>query len=58
MDYMRNSDFGPTSGSNPWKDPLQEMAGGSLADLEKKIRERNERFRRLLGSPELPKALS
>ena len=27
------------------KDPLQDLAGGSLADLEKKIRERNERFR-------------
>jgi len=28
------------------EDPLQDLAGGSLADLEKKIRERNERFRR------------
>ncbi|CAE7603221.1 unnamed protein product [Symbiodinium pilosum] len=28
------------------EDPLQDLGGGSLADLEKKIRERNERFRR------------
>ncbi|CAJ1362773.1 unnamed protein product [Effrenium voratum] len=28
------------------EDPLTEVAGGSLADLERKIRQRNERFRR------------